>query len=663
MATADDVLSALTAYNLRAEGHGKYRFNSPLRAGADGMTCTLTLTPDGEHGAWIDHKSNECGSLYNLAQHLGVSLPDRAPVATTKRAYGGLADYAEAHGVPPEELKRWGWTECIYTDAGKQRTALTYPTRSGKRWRYIDGNKPYYKSEKGYKQAWYGLNKEVAERLALGVPLIICNGEISTIAAQWYGMAAISLPGGEKNIPEEHIQSLRAWLHEAGVTPSIVVAMDCDHTGRVAARGIVATLRTAGFQARAVDLKLSAGGDLADYCRLHGIHAAVALEALPDVEDEREPLSNASWKRVDLDGVLAQPLIDWIIPHIIPKEGLCVVYGPSGTHKSFYCLHLALNVAMTHPICYVAAEGQLGYRQRVEAWIQHHAMRPPRGNAQFILGSINLFDRNELENLRDDLASVKPVMIIVDTLAMVSGDADENSTRDMNRIVNGCKWLAEQTGAAIVLVHHTSQEGRVERGSKALRGAAHTMIRLSQMDEYLTVECTKAKDTSQFRRRYMAPVQVVLPYMTTLGEHASSLVLVEVDAARVESGVESNLTELQMNVLREVQVESDARVSDISYRLERNPGVISTVLRKLVSRGYLVQDGSRRSLTDKALKALADAALIDSADSGDSSPADTTTNSTSKNNVQVQELPESSRIKSTRLMAGFGASNHYTGGF
>jgi hypothetical protein len=626
------------------------------------MTCTLSIDDD-EHGAWIDHKTDERGSLYDLAAHLGVPLPDRAPVLTSKRPYGGLADYAESHGIPADELKRWGWTECVYTDAGKQRPALTYPTRTGKRWRFLDGQKPYYKSEKGYKQAWYGLNKECAERVKFGLPLVLCNGEISTICAQYYGLAAISLPGGEKNIPDAHIQSLRAWLHEIGATPPVVVAMDCDHTGRVAARGIVATLLTNGFQVRAVDLKLSTGGDLADFCKLHGIHSAVKLEGLPDVPDEREPISNQSWKRVDLDGVLAQPLIDWIIPRVIPREGLCVVYGPSGTHKSFYCLDLTLNVAMERPVVYVAAEGQLGYRQRVEAWIQHHAKRPPRGNAQFILGSINLFERSELETLKDDLASVKPVMIVVDTLAMVSGDADENSTRDMNRIVNGCKWLAQQTGAAIVLVHHTSQEGRVERGSKALRGAAHTMIRLSQMDEYVAVECTKAKDTSQFKRRYMQPVPVVLPYQTTLGEPASSLVLVEVDSAQVESGAESTLTELQLAVLKEVQVESDSRVSDLSYRLERNPGVISTVLRKLTSRGYLAQNGSQRSLTDKALKALADAERIDSADSGDSYPADSDPHIISKKTVHATESPESSGIKS-RAIPGFERpNNHYAGGY
>src|SRR5258708_24328712 len=102
---AEQVLAALASYKLKQEKPYHYRCNSPLRPGSDSHGFVLILDPDGEHGAYFDHAHEEDhGSLYELAEKLGIPTPWaslqslRQPVASTKRVYSGLVDYAQAHG-------------------------------------------------------------------------------------------------------------------------------------------------------------------------------------------------------------------------------------------------------------------------------------------------------------------------------------------------------------------------------------------------------------------------------------------------------------------------------------------------------------------------------------------------------------------------------------
>ncbi|MBE7469628.1 MAG: hypothetical protein DPW09_17825 [Anaerolineae bacterium] len=275
------ILESRPELQLKPEGEGKYRLHSPLRPGSNSHAFTLTINPSGEHGAYYDHAHEEDnGSLYDLAKRLGIepSQNGNRPQQTTKRAYTGLADYAQAHGLSADVFKAAGWGETV-THLG--RPALPYPTKSGKRYRFIDGNQPYYKPEKrGYKACWYGLDRAVKLVAESGQPLVICNGEASTIVAQFYGLAAVAVTGGEKpKLPPDLLAELQATY-----TGPVIVALDCDSAGRNNAPKLAAQLSEAGYKARAVDLALGhKGGDLADFCMLYTSEAAAKLQTLKDL--------------------------------------------------------------------------------------------------------------------------------------------------------------------------------------------------------------------------------------------------------------------------------------------------------------------------------------------------------------------------------------------
>lgn len=277
MTLADQVLEALRPYDLQGRS-GQYRCNSPLRPGSNSHGFSLVIEGD-DRGAWNDHVTSESGSLIDLAERLGIAVPERpqrTQVETSKRPYRGLADYAALKGVPPEVFTAAGWKETVIADQGKDRPALEFPTRTGNRYRFLDGQNPKFKSVFGYTPCWYGLQKAARRAADTQQPLVICNGEPSVVVAQHFGMAACAITNGEaKNIPDHLLDELCAAWH--GV---VVIALDCDETGRRGAQKYAAALSSRRITHIVLDLGLSDSGDLADFCKLHTSDCVPALAKL-----------------------------------------------------------------------------------------------------------------------------------------------------------------------------------------------------------------------------------------------------------------------------------------------------------------------------------------------------------------------------------------------
>lgn len=274
--TADKVLDVLKGYKLHDDGHGKYRCNSPLRSGSDGQSFALVIH-DAEHGAYDDKAGSDSGSLYELAKKLNIELPERAEVTSTKHVYTGLAEYAAAHGVGADVFASNGWSDIA---EHHNRPALKFKTATGPRWRYIDGGKPPYWHEKGYTSCWYGLQRAIAIANDMLAPLVLVNGEASTLVGQHFRIAACCFTGsGERAIPDALLDELFKLFPEG----EILIALDCDTKGRIATDKILkqfAEKKRAGV--RGVDLMLGDTGDLADFCMLHRDEAAARMWDAPD---------------------------------------------------------------------------------------------------------------------------------------------------------------------------------------------------------------------------------------------------------------------------------------------------------------------------------------------------------------------------------------------
>lgn len=221
------------------------------------------------------------------------------------------------------------------------------------------------------------------------------------------------------------------------------------------------------------------------------------------------PADDSLWTIVPGRDLKYLPPLKWLIQDVVVESGICVLYGESGGGKSFLALHYAMTLAQEQRIVYVPAEGEAGYRKRVAAWCQHHGK--DEGYSYFLFGYPNLYEKEVVDPLIEDLARLKPKLAVFDTLAMVMTGGDENSSRDMGIVMRNCRRITRQVGAAVMLVHHTRKGGDSERGSTALRGNSDTMIKVSPADDLVMVESTKTKDDKPFQPFYVFLRPVTVP--------------------------------------------------------------------------------------------------------------------------------------------------------
>lgn len=175
------------------------------------------------------------------------------------------------------------------------------------------------------------------------------------------------------------------------------------------------------------------------------------------------------------------------------SRGLNVIFGASGAFKSFYTLDAALTIAQSAPVVYVAAEGAGGLHRRVVAWCEYNEKKP--GQLFFICKEVNLLESAIVKTFLATVHSVKPQLIVFDTLARCIPGGDENSAKDTGIAIQNSAVIQRELNTAIAWVHHTNRAERGERGSGAIRGAADAMIEISSNgDNVIRVACSKLKD-------------------------------------------------------------------------------------------------------------------------------------------------------------------------
>ncbi len=297
----------------------------------------------------------------------------------------------------------------------------------------------------------------------------------------------------------------------------------------------------------------------------------------------------------DLQGL---PPLDWLIDGCVPSGAFAVLYGPSGAGKTFLALDLALSVSaavrwLGHdvrggPTLYVAAEGIGGLAQRVKAWRSARAECDLSG-VRFLPDAVNLLDERAVSSLLADIADMDlpPALIVLDTLARCIPGADENSAQDVGRAVAAIDRIRAATGATVLLIHHTGKNGDSERGSSALRGAADTMLAVSNDDGLIRVECAKQKDDVPFDRLYAR--------LVSSGDSAfigldSGIAVIDLNAPL--SGQETATLE----VLTATFGEDGATPKQIAEQARIPERTVYTTLRTLIARGVVTKTGKAKAV-------------------------------------------------------------------
>jgi hypothetical protein len=198
--------------------------------------------------------------------------------------------------------------------------------------------------------------------------------------------------------------------------------------------------------------------------------------------------------------------LPWIIKGVLPKAGMGVVYGASGSGKSFAVLDMGMAIARgvewrgrrvkQGRVAYIAAEGADGFRKRVAAYAQHNAVDLSSVPMTVLNATPNLLEKQDAVDVAKGIkASGGADLIIVDTFAQTTPGANENAGEDVGKALGYCKRIHEVTGAMVLLIHHSGKDAtKGARGWSGLRAAADAEIEVVREGDARALRLTKSKD-------------------------------------------------------------------------------------------------------------------------------------------------------------------------
>jgi hypothetical protein len=256
--------------------------------------------------------------------------------------------------------------------------------------------------------------------------------------------------------------------------------------------------------------------------------SANAMKAISNDAVARANGANHLRRFLSLAQLSKLPPPTWHVDQILPANSLACLYGPSDTYKTFISMSLGLCIAngidfagrpvTPGSVAYVAGEGSgTGFRKRWYAWNRQYdgsAAAPLR----YMQSDFALTKEKDVSELRELLKEAEKGLpspfglVIIDTLARALGDCDENSTKDMGRLIEGCQALQHDGDRTVLLVAHTGKKSQKGiRGSSALFAALDTVLATKRVAKGVQIQIEKQKESEKTRILYFEMKKFALP--------------------------------------------------------------------------------------------------------------------------------------------------------
>lgn len=224
-----------------------------------------------------------------------------------------------------------------------------------------------------------------------------------------------------------------------------------------------------------------------DLCEFFNAYNDFAIfEVLLDAANE--PIRH--YKRLDLTAPV--PPVNWVVEGMVEAGVVTIITGDGGVGKSFVTMAMAMSIAQGLP--FLGREVKKGPVQYVDE------EQPPDLVMQRLAGlgvgmdvkdwwkdidylnyaGVNLHE--EPEKLLDEVIDARPTALFLDTLSAVTVGLNENENWEMTKLlVEGMRPLARLSGAAVVVLHHTSRDNfNRPRGASAIRNMADQVLSIQE---------------------------------------------------------------------------------------------------------------------------------------------------------------------------------------
>ena len=356
------------------------------------------------------------------------------------------------------------------------------------------------------------------------------------------------------------------------------------------------------------------GKSLVHLANEHGARISLNAPASPeefeslveDVQDLDAPTTAPRFHFEPVHTFSSTQALPWIIKGVLPKAGLGVVYGASGSGKSFAVLDMGMAIARgcewrgkkvrQGRVAYIAAEGADGFRKRLAAYAKHNGVDLATVPMTVLNAAPNLLEKQDAVDVAKGIkASGGADLIVIDTFAQTTPGANENAGEDVGKALGYCKRIHEVTGAMVLLIHHSGKDAtKGARGWSGLRAAADAEIEVVREGDARALRLTKSKDGEDGLEWGFA-LEVVQVDVDEDLEPITSCVVVEAQMPVVGAGPARRLGPVEKVVNEVIQ----------EFALAQTEGIeVGPVLAEAVKRMEPPADGKRDSRKQRARRAL-----------------------------------------------------------
>ncbi len=275
-------------------------------------------------------------------------------------------------------------------------------------------------------------------------------------------------------------------------------------------------------------------------------YPASAVPVYPTTEANQLSHQLPAFGFVSAAELLEQPaVIEWLVQGVLEADSLAVMFGEPGSCKSFLALDLACCIATgtdwhgceirrQGAVFYIAGEGHNGIARRLQAWQQEFGVSLHRAPLHLSRCAASFIDHQSARLVSETVeytirrtGDIKPVLVVIDTLARNFGAGDENSTREMNLFITHIDQLLRiRYGCCVLVIHHSGVSDKTRaRGNSALKGALDAEYAVQKDKTSLSLTAHKMKDAPEPDPMTFELVQVSLPFCDEKGVPQTSCVL------------------------------------------------------------------------------------------------------------------------------------------
>lgn len=304
--------------------------------------------------------------------------------------------------------------------------------------------------------------------------------------------------------------------------------------------------------------------------------------------------------------LLNRPFPPSLVDDMLIQNSLVMLVGAPGAGKTFVALDLALSMAggvdnwLEHPlrvhgpVIYGVGEGSGRFKLRVMAWVQTHPDADSiDGKFFWTDGPLDLLDPKQVKEFIGEANTIAPKLVVIDTYSRSISGEDENEHATASQAVEAMDLIKKETGATVLVLHHTNAAGKRERGHTSFMGGIDTQLWLSDDSGLMTLESTKQKDLDDFVPIDLALEGVIIEGLSDAGGQPVSSAIIKLEG--------SGDGDMQFFVVNVLEHESNGKGcmsrSQLTKKVGKKKESVAAILKQLIENGVLTEKGKGRAAT------------------------------------------------------------------